>query len=267
MARKAIQTNAPVVSCDICGRTLLRGENADLFLHGGSRRTVCELCTARAVHEGWIREGIDSVTGRRGERPGARSLLGRLRSRRVERAPDEPEVRESEAEPVPRYDPATYDPEFYDPAAVAESVPVVEHPADPEPAAPVQHVPPPVDDRPREHAERRVSAVPTNAERKVTRALEVFNASPHTRTVAGVARSLGAPMVVARPSETEGSVVTIVVGWELSWYRYELDLADEAAGVRLTGQGGELAELSSEDQLANASADERGELHPLAAVA
>ena len=70
-----------------------------------------------------------------------------------------------------------------------------------------------------------------------------------------------------RPSETEGSIVTIVVGWELSWYRYEVDLADEAAGVRVTGQGDELAELDAADQQPNAAADERGELPPRRPVA
>ena len=73
--------------------------------------------------------------------------------------------------------------------------------------------------------------MPTNADLKMARALELFNASAHPRTVAGVARSLGAPIVAVRPSPTEGSVVTIVVGWELSWYRFEVDLADEAAGA------------------------------------
>ena len=60
------------------------------------------------------------------------------------------------------------------------------------------------------------------------------------------------------PSETEGSIVSIVVGWELCWYRYEVDLADEAAGVRVIGQGAELTELTDAEQLANAAADERG---------
>ena len=84
MNRKSIATNMAVVSCDVCGRTLLRGENADVFLHGGSRRTVCELCTSRARHEGWIREGVDGeMPGRLNERgSGARSLLYRLRHRR-----------------------------------------------------------------------------------------------------------------------------------------------------------------------------------------
>jgi hypothetical protein len=92
------------------------------------------------------------------------------------------------------------------------------------------------------------------------RALDLFNASEHPRTVAALARSLGAPIVTVRPSETEGSIVTIVVAWELTWYRYEADLADEAAGVRVTGQGAELVELEPADQQPNAAAGERGEL-------
>ena len=57
MARtRDIRTNQQDLSCDVCGRTLLRGERAEPFLAGGSRRHVCELCTTRAQHEGWIRE-------------------------------------------------------------------------------------------------------------------------------------------------------------------------------------------------------------------
>jgi hypothetical protein len=49
--------------------------------------------------------------------------------------------------------------------------------------------------------------------------------------------------------------------WELSWYRFEIDLSDEAGGVRRDAQGDELAELSDDEQLINAAADERGGLH------
>jgi hypothetical protein len=49
--------------------------------------------------------------------------------------------------------------------------------------------------------------------------------------------------------------------WELSWYRFEIDLSDEAGGVRRDAQGDELAELSEEEQEINAAADERGALH------
>jgi hypothetical protein len=49
--------------------------------------------------------------------------------------------------------------------------------------------------------------------------------------------------------------------WELSWYRYEVDLSDEGSGVRLDGQGAELGELSAAEQNVNAQADDRGGLH------
>jgi hypothetical protein len=49
--------------------------------------------------------------------------------------------------------------------------------------------------------------------------------------------------------------------WELSWYRFEIDLSDEAGGVRRDAQGDELSELSVEEQEINAAADERGALH------
>jgi hypothetical protein len=103
--------------------------------------------------------------------------------------------------------------------------------------------------------------VPTNAELKMERALDVFNASDHTRTVGGVARSLGAPAVCVRPLADRPSVVTITVMWELSWYRYEVDLSDEAGGVRREGHGSELDELPPEEHVVNAAADERGSLH------
>ncbi|MDP9346528.1 MAG: hypothetical protein M3P44_12580, partial [Actinomycetota bacterium] len=131
---------------------------------------------------------------------------------------------------------------------------VADQPERPAPAPePVAALPP---DPPRS-----VHAVPTNADLKLARALDVFNTSQYRRTIAGVARSLGAPVIAARPSALEGSVVTIVVSWELSWYRFEVDLGDEAAGPRQTGQGTELDELDPADQVPNAAADDAGVLH------
>jgi hypothetical protein len=243
VTRKAITTSHAVVSCDVCGRTLLRGEHADVFLHGGQRRMVCELCTPRAAHEGWIREGMDDARVHdRGERR-SRSLLGRLRTRLAE---------------VPAPEEAAPAPEVAHEYESPPAEPVYEEPA-PEPAyAPPPEAPAIRDEPP---LPRSVHAVPTNADLKVARAVELFNASEHPRTVSGIARSLGAPVVAVRPSQTEGSVVLIVVAWELSWYRYEVDLGNEAAGVRVTEQGSELSELDSDDQTANAAADETGRLH------
>jgi hypothetical protein len=211
-----IKTNQVDLSCDICGRTLLRGEHAETYLAGGARREVCDLCTVRAEHAGWIREaGADDLALRQTRPERGRSFRDRLRARR-ERA------RELQDEMA---------------AETSED-------GEPEPPR-----------RPRQ-----VRAVPTNADLKMQRALELFNASDHPRTVAGVARSLGAPEVTVRPLTDRPSVVSITVMWELSWYRYEVDLSDEAGGVRRDAQGDELADLDEGERLANASADERGAL-------
>jgi hypothetical protein len=70
-----------------------------------------------------------------------------------------------------------------------------------------------------------------------------------------------------RPLEDRPSVVAITVMWELSWYRYEIDLSDEAGGVRRDAQGDELTELPDHERTSNAEADERGALHLVAAPA
>jgi hypothetical protein len=277
LTRKSITTNPAVVTCDVCGRTLLRGEHHDVFIAGGQRRSVCELCTGRAVHEGWIREGLDDVVaaGRDG-RNRRGSLLSRLRSRREPRVgereltPEElpysrPRARVQRVETDEAYLPEddAAPPAFYDDAPAA--LPEPQQAPAPEPSY-EQHTPA----EPLDHTlytQREVHGVPTNAELKVARAMELFNGSPQVRTVAGVARSLGAPIVSARPSKTEGSVVTIVVAWELSWYRFEVDLGNEAAGVRVAAQGSELSELDTIDQTPNAAADDSGRLHPAASLA
>ncbi|HJS95628.1 MAG TPA: hypothetical protein VJ741_15300, partial [Solirubrobacteraceae bacterium] len=83
MATKDIRPSTAITVCDVCGRTLLRGEHAEVYLDGGVRRSVCELCKSRALHEGWVREGTvptydagATTSNRRG------SLLSRLRRRR-----------------------------------------------------------------------------------------------------------------------------------------------------------------------------------------
>jgi hypothetical protein len=261
MTPKQIATNQAMISCDVCGRTLLRGELVDVFLHSGQRRTVCELCTQRAALEGWIREGlVDDMPVRQRGRRERGSLFGRLgRSKRTPSngggaASAENGIRRHggrAAADEPLEAPVLPYGNKRDPTYVAEVAPA---PAPPKPRPELDRV-----ERSREP--RHVRAVPTNADMKRSRAIEVFNASVHPRTVSGVARSLGAPFVVVRPSATEGSIVSITAGWELCWYRYEVDLADEAAGVRLCEQGDEIAELDAADQQPNAAADERGEIH------
>jgi hypothetical protein len=221
MNRKDVRTSHDAVACDVCGRTLLRGEHAETYLAGASRRQVCELCTARATHEGWIRESASlEMTGGGHDRPERRPLRGRLRARYGR---DRRTREATDAEPSEE--------------AVEETAPAARG-FDPD---------------------HQIHAVPTNGEMKAARAVELFNESDHPRTVAGVARSLGAPGVAVRPGD-DGSLVGIVVAWELCWYRYEVDLAEGPGAVRVAGQGYELTELAPEDQDPNAAADEHGGL-------
>ncbi len=242
---KDIRPSTAHTICDVCGRTLLRGERSEVYIDGGARRSVCELCKSRALNEGWLREGTvptydDSAasSARRG------SFLSRLRRRR-ERAPDSPDPLEAEPEfePEPRADP---------------------RPARSEPrSAPAE---PRRTPRRRERTPtrepRHVRAVPMGAEQKIASAIAVFNGSEHRRTVAGVARSLGVPDVSIHPNMEHSSLVDIVASWELCWYRYEVDLSDEVPVVRVAAQGYELDELTPEERQSNASYDEHGALGP-----
>ena len=213
-------TSHEVVSCSVCGRTLLRGERAEAYLDGASRRQVCDLCTGRAAHQGWIREtgALEVAThgrervDRAPRRPWLLSRRPRLRRESLTKPAVEESGVEQREEPLPAYRP-----------------------------------------------DRHVHAVPTNGELKAVRAVELFNASEHPRTIAGVARSLGMPTVAVLPTGI-GSLVTIVVAWELCWYRYGVDLADGPAGVRVAAQGYELSELTAEEQAANAAVHDNGEL-------
>lgn len=233
MTTKEIRTSQAHVSCDVCGRTLLRGERADVFIAGGDKRDVCELCQPRVLHEGWVREGAVLERG-----TGASSNERRRgffsRWRRSQRARANGGARHAQAD-------GAADDGGRDHAATRRTPELALTP---------------------ERELRQVHAVPTSVEQRTASAIELFNASEHPRTIAGVARSLGEPVAVARALEEAASIVTIVVSWELCWYRYEVDL--DSGSVRAVGQGYELAELDPVDRVeANAVADEFGLLQAL----
>jgi hypothetical protein len=208
MATRQLQTNQEPVVCEICTRSLLRGEHAAAFRDGSAVHLVCELCTARALGEGWVREGRSIADPSKTRTVRARSLVGRLRARLVE----------------------------------GHSPAVPEQPAGAiEPAAP----------------ERHVRAVPADQRGQLARAVALFNASEHPKTLAGVIRSLGAPYVHVGGIHDE-VVVEILVAWELCWYRFDADLEGDI--VHRRGQGYELTELEGDLAEANAAADPDGRL-------
>jgi hypothetical protein len=77
MATRSIVTSQPEVACEVCGRRLLRGEQPDVFLSGGQRRMVCELCVPRAANEGWQRESDEGFSSTQFPRARKRTSIWR----------------------------------------------------------------------------------------------------------------------------------------------------------------------------------------------
>ena len=250
--KKELRPVHDAVSCDVCGRTILKGERAEVYLApGGQRHQVCDLCATRAQHHGWIREsGAGDLPARVPRNEPRRGMLGRLRKGRPVRRPAEDEARLSEQE-------ATFG--AADGADGVTGTDGVRLKPDPDSSNAEGPAPPP---RPRSRPQspRHVRAVPTTAEVKVERALELFNGSAHQRTVAGLARTLGEPWVSAIPDPAQASAVSVLVAWELSWYRYRVDLGDEADPVMMLDKGEELDQIDESLRSWNAALDKEGRL-------
>ena len=151
---------------------MLRGERADVFLSGGSRRSVCER-TDRAVHEGWVAKGkaADIRCRRRGATVAAHCSTGCAPGANPPPGPDRDRTRPRRNADI-----------------VAQAV--ARTAAAPTPRARLD-----------ESASRGTCARSRAAPSRSSSAVDVFNGSEHCKTIAGVARSLGAPAVSVLPSK------------------------------------------------------------------
>jgi hypothetical protein len=237
--RKELRPVHDALSCDVCGRTILKGERTEGYLApGGQRKLVCELCIGRADHEGWIRESAHGDMPAARPREQRRPLFGLLRRDRRDEAPA-PRVEQELPVQNGEAPPAELSTEEHE--AVEIAAPKTRRPS-------------------RRKDPRHVRAVPTNSQVKIERALEMFNHSEHTRTISGIARTLGHPWVSALPRAEAPSEVEITVAWELSWYRYRIDLGDASDPVTLLDKGQEIEELDESQREWNASATKDGQL-------
>jgi hypothetical protein len=234
-------------ACDVCHRTMLKGEWAEPYLTPSrERRLVCELCAPQAQREGWIRESAAPNAPAQPQRtPERRGLLKRF-ARRHEAAPPFAEASPQEREHENGQGRREEIGESNDPDGVPGE---------------------PVFTRLRNRAAgprkpRHVRAVPTNAQLKIDRALDLFNRSEHPRTIAGIARTLGAPNASAQTSEASAAEVVLTVAWELSWYQFTVDLSDPREPVQVRAQGQELRELGDDARSWNLDADAEGRLAP-----
>ena len=95
----------------------------------------------------------------------------------------------------------------------------------------------------------------------VVEAADLFNASAHRRTAAGVAKSLGAPKASILPLSGFSGEMVVTVAWEISWYQYRVS-PDAAQPVRLVERGHDLDELDGSFQEWNAQLADDGRLMP-----
>ena len=95
----------------------------------------------------------------------------------------------------------------------------------------------------------------------VVEAADLFNASPHRRTVAGVAKSLGPPKASIVPLSGVSGEMVVTVAWEISWYQYRVS-PDAPQPLRLAERGHDLTELEQSFQGWNAQLADDGRLMP-----
>ena len=195
----------------------------------------------RAVHGARAARGLDPRVRRRRARRCApqprrpRRVFGRLRARR-ERAREDGDAIAAEEAARHRA------------AAARRAAASGEREREREPDVPAEA----------QRRPRHVHAVPTNAELKMERALEVFNGSEHPRTVGGVARSLGAPEVCVRPLRApQRRVDHRDVGAQLVPLRGR-PLRRGRRRPRASPRAPSCPSSTTREREANAAADERG---------
>jgi hypothetical protein len=242
-------------SCEVCGRTLLKGEQLHEYVTPQEQRLgVCVLCRGRAEASGWIlAEEYSSAAreptsrGRRGQ--ALRERFGRAAARARSTARASLGGARGEGDAEKRGDDGV--------AARASSA---VSPPEQRPAG-----------RPRQPSKRDAAPQPSmqpsarqsrrrrGPEAIMRHAVELFNSSEECRKVAGLIRSLGQPQAAVRPDPGR-QIALVTVAWELSWYQWEVTDDSHREPVREVAKGTDLAELSEDARAWNAAVAEDGRL-------
>jgi hypothetical protein len=257
----------PYPHCDVCGRTILKGEQTHEYVTPQAQRLeVCVLCRPHAEASGWIPAErasalIEAPAGRGGPGEALRKRLGRAAARA--RAGARPRRRTER-----RNGDGTATPEQAEDSGKGQSTA-----AQPEPeaaggqrsAAQQARKRPPAQTRRQAKAEPAGEAAPKQPrprrgpEALVRRGVQRFNGSDETRKVAGLIRSLGEPRAAVR-ADASRQLALVTIAWELSWYQWEVTADGDGAPVREVAKGDEVTELGEGERAWNASVAEDGQL-------
>jgi hypothetical protein len=240
----------PFPNCAVCGRTLLKGEQAHEYANPqGQSLGVCVLCRSRAEASGWI--PADQV-GAATYAPARRARRGDALRKRLERAASRARSSARGGRDAPATDAAVA--EDATPQQAAEVRPAPPKEGAPKPRATPQPTGGPAGDgAPMKTRPRR------GPEAIMRRAVERFNGSDERRKVAGLIRSLGEPRAAVSPDAAR-QMALITVAWELSWYQWEVGLDGHGESVREVAKGDEVSELAEDAQAWNAAVAEDGTL-------
>jgi hypothetical protein len=92
-------------------------------------------------------------------------------------------------------------------------------------------------------------------------AAELFNQSQYRRTIAGVARSLGAPKVSIVPLSGVNAETVITIAWDITWYQYRVS-PELTQPVRIAERGQDIDEVELPFTEWNSVLEEDGRLVP-----
>jgi hypothetical protein len=104
----------------------------------------------------------------------------------------------------------------------------------------------------------------SDSEAALVEAADLFNASLFRRTIEGVSKALGPPLVSIVPLSGVNSELVLTFAWEITWYQYRV-LPEATQPIRLADRGSEISEIEAAFTNWNAQVDDSGRVVPAVA--
>jgi hypothetical protein len=101
----------------------------------------------------------------------------------------------------------------------------------------------------------------TDSEAALVEAADLFNASLFRRTIEGVARALGSPLISIVPLSGVNSELVLTFAWEITWYQYRV-MPEAGQPIRLADRGANISEIEAAFTEWNANLDDSGRVVP-----
>jgi hypothetical protein len=104
----------------------------------------------------------------------------------------------------------------------------------------------------------------SDSEAALVEAADLFNSSLFRRTIEGVARALGEPLVSIVPLSGVNSELALTFAWEITWYQYRVT-PEASQPIRLADRGADISEIEPAFTDWNGRLDESGRVVPAVA--